>query len=114
MTTAGCAHCSWKASTPTRYNRLEKEGYDVELLGRALDEDELIARLDGVQLLGIRSKTQVTVAVLDAAPQLMAIGAFCIGTDQIDLAGASSRRHRRPSTRRSPTPAAWSSWPSPS
>jgi len=76
---------------PDAVHRLEKEGYDVELLGRALDEDELIGRLDGVQLLGIRSKTQVTAAALDAAPQLTAIGAFCIGTDQIDLAGASSR-----------------------
>src|SRR5690349_9382025 len=70
-------------------SRLESEGYAVELLGRALDEDELIARLAAVQLLGIRSKTTVSAAAVKAAPQLLAIGAFCIGTDQIDLAAAS-------------------------
>src|SRR5215203_6537117 len=43
----------------------------------------------GVQLLGIRSKTNVTRAVLDECPDLLAIGAFCIGTNQIDVAAAS-------------------------
>jgi D-3-phosphoglycerate dehydrogenase / 2-oxoglutarate reductase len=76
---------------PDAVNRLEKEGYQVELLGRALDEDELIARLPGVHLLGIRSKTRVTAAALESAPDLIGIGAFCIGTDQIDLAAASQR-----------------------
>jgi D-3-phosphoglycerate dehydrogenase len=76
---------------PDAVNRLEKEGYQVELLGRALDEDELIARLPGVHLLGIRSKTRVSAAALATAPELMAIGAFCIGTDQIDLAEAGRR-----------------------
>jgi D-3-phosphoglycerate dehydrogenase / 2-oxoglutarate reductase len=70
---------------------LEKSGYDVEPVGRALDEDELIARISGVELLGIRSKTGVTDAVLAAAPDLLAVGAFCIGTNQIDLASASQR-----------------------
>ena len=70
---------------------LEKNGYAVEILGRALDEDELIARIAGVELLGIRSKTSVTDAVLAAAPDLLAVGAFCIGTNQIDLAAASQR-----------------------
>jgi D-3-phosphoglycerate dehydrogenase len=68
---------------------MRAEGYQVDTVGRALDEDELIARLDGVHLLGIRSKTQVTAAALAAAPQLRAIGAFCIGTDQIDLRSAA-------------------------
>jgi D-3-phosphoglycerate dehydrogenase len=76
---------------PDAVNRLEKEGYHVELLGRGLDEDELIARLPEFDLLGIRSKTQVSAAALAAAPRLAAIGAFCIGTDQIDLAAASQR-----------------------
>src|SRR5256885_10883650 len=71
-------------------SRLAAEGYQVELLGRALDEDELIARLGEVHLLGIRSKTTVSAAALKAAPQLVAIGAFCIGTDQIDLAAAAT------------------------
>jgi D-3-phosphoglycerate dehydrogenase len=75
---------------PHAVTRLTTEGYAVESLGRALDEDELAGRLGGVQLLGIRSKTTVSAAVLKAAPQLVAIGAFCIGTDQIDLAAAAA------------------------
>ncbi|MEV8513645.1 phosphoglycerate dehydrogenase [Dactylosporangium sp. NPDC051484] len=70
---------------PIAVERLRSEGYEVDTVGRALDEDELVARLNGVHLLGIRSKTQVTANVLASAPQLRAIGAFCIGTDQIDL-----------------------------
>ena len=71
--------------------RLEAEGYEVESVSSALDEAELIERVKGVALLGIRSKTKVTSAVLDAADSLVAIGAFCIGTDQIDLVSAASR-----------------------
>src|SRR5690554_1152260 len=56
-----------------------------------MDEDELIAALDGVQLLGIRSKTQLTERVMEASPSLIAVGAFSIGTNQIDL-GAAARR----------------------
>jgi D-3-phosphoglycerate dehydrogenase len=56
----------------------------------ALDEAELTDALQGVQLLGIRSKTQVTKAVLDAAPDLVAVGAYCIGTNQIDLSAAAT------------------------
>ena len=69
--------------------RLAKEGYEVETLPRALGEDELTGALDEVNLLGIRSGTCVTERVLDAAPHLVAIGAFCIGVNQIDLAAAS-------------------------
>ncbi len=69
---------------------LRSAGYDVEQLTRALAEDELIRRLEGVDLLGIRSKTDVTAKVLEAAPQLLAIGAFCIGTNQIDTRAASA------------------------
>ncbi|HEY4027424.1 MAG TPA: phosphoglycerate dehydrogenase [Candidatus Dormibacteraeota bacterium] len=63
----------------------------VETVGHALDEDELIRRLTGVHLLGIRSKTRVTERVLAAAPSLLGVGAFCIGTEQIDLEAASHR-----------------------
>jgi D-3-phosphoglycerate dehydrogenase len=55
----------------------------------ALDEDELIEALQGVHLLGLRSKTHVTERVLREAPDLIAIGAFSIGTNQIDLAAAA-------------------------
>jgi D-3-phosphoglycerate dehydrogenase len=68
-----------------------QEGYQVEQVKGALDEDELIARIEGVSILGIRSKTQVTAKVLAAANRLIAIGAFCIGTNQIDLPEAMRR-----------------------
>ena len=72
---------------------LEGAGCDVEALDRALDDADLAAALDGVQLLGIRSKTEVPSAVLSSprASDLVAIGAFCIGTNQIDLAAATGR-----------------------
>jgi D-3-phosphoglycerate dehydrogenase len=70
---------------------LEDAGWAVESVDRASDESELIAALGGVDLLGIRSKTDVSAAVLAAAPQLLAVGAFCIGTNQIDLAAAGAR-----------------------
>ena len=76
---------------PDAVARLKADAVDVETLGRALDEAELVERMADVELLGIRSKTQVTSAVLAAAPRLLAVGAFCIGTDQIDLAAASTR-----------------------
>ena len=70
---------------------LKDAGFDVERLDRALTEAELIERLPGVQVLGIRSNTTVTAAALDAAPDLLALGAFCIGTNQVDLAAAADR-----------------------
>jgi D-3-phosphoglycerate dehydrogenase len=76
---------------PDAAARLSKDGYQVETASRALAEDELIAAIGGVHLLGIRSGTQVTQRVLDAAPDLLAVGAFCIGVNQIDLPAASAR-----------------------
>ena len=70
---------------------LTSAGIAVDNRVGALDEDELIEALKGVQLLGIRSKTQVTERVLAAATDLIAIGAFSIGTNQVDL-GAAARR----------------------
>jgi D-3-phosphoglycerate dehydrogenase len=70
---------------------LRDAGYDVERLTVALGEDELVARIRGTHLLGIRSNTTVTQRVLDAAEDLVAIGAFCIGTNQIDLAAATDK-----------------------
>ena len=61
----------------------------MESIERALAEDELIEYLEGVHLHGIRSKTQVTQRVLVAAPTLTGLGAFCIGTNQIDIRSAS-------------------------
>ena len=70
---------------PDAAELLRAAGHEVETRTGALAEDELVAALDGVDLLGIRSTTFVTDKVLAAAPQLQAIGAFCIGTNQIDL-----------------------------
>ncbi len=68
---------------------LQSANFDVTCLDRALDEAELIEAVADVQLLGIRSKTQITEKVLSAAPQLLSVGAFCIGTNQIDLLSAT-------------------------
>lgn len=66
-----------------------KEGYQVETLKSALSEDELIERIKDVSILGIRSKTKVTENVLKNAGKLKCIGAFSIGTDQINLESAA-------------------------
>jgi D-3-phosphoglycerate dehydrogenase len=76
---------------PDAVAALAADGIEVESLERALDPAELASRLDGIALLGIRSKTDVTEAVLEQAPDLLAIGAFCIGTNQIDVTAASQR-----------------------
>jgi D-3-phosphoglycerate dehydrogenase / 2-oxoglutarate reductase len=76
---------------PDAATRLTKAGYQVETRAGALTEGELIAAIGDVQVLGIRSGTQVSARVLDAAPDLLAVGAFCIGVNQIDLAAASER-----------------------
>ncbi|GAA4628390.1 phosphoglycerate dehydrogenase [Cellulomonas oligotrophica] len=70
---------------------LEAAGFDVITRTGALDEPELVEALSGVQVLGIRSKTQVTAAALAAAPDLEVVGAFCIGTNQVDLHAAAER-----------------------
>ena len=76
---------------PAAEQILRSSGFEVESVPRALDEDELVERVAGVELLGIRSKTHVTPRVLDAADSLIAVGAFCIGTNQIDVVTASGR-----------------------
>ncbi|HEX4386728.1 MAG TPA: phosphoglycerate dehydrogenase [Myxococcales bacterium] len=68
-----------------------RAGFEVESLTGALTEAQLKDKLHDVSLLGIRSKTNITKAALEAAPQLLAIGAFCIGVDQIDRASCSQR-----------------------
>lgn len=64
-------------------------GYSVRKLTGALSEADLINEIKDVHLLGIRSKTQVTRKVLEAAKKLQAIGCFCIGTNQVDLKAAT-------------------------
>jgi D-3-phosphoglycerate dehydrogenase len=76
---------------PVAAEILEAAGWQVRTGRAALHEAELVAAAADVDVLGIRSKTQVTAAVLDAAKRLTAVGAFCIGTNQIDLRAASHR-----------------------
>lgn len=66
-----------------------EEGYEVETVSRALSEEELMKKIKGVFLLGIRSKTQVTKKVLESADKLLALGAFCIGINQVDVLQSS-------------------------
>jgi D-3-phosphoglycerate dehydrogenase len=75
---------------PVATEILRASGFEVETRPGALDEAELIEALDGVHVLGIRSKTTVTRKVLESSPHLLAVGTFSIGTNQIDLAAASS------------------------
>jgi D-3-phosphoglycerate dehydrogenase len=75
---------------PEGVRLLTERGIEVETVKGALDEAELIDALQGVQLLGIRSKTNVTRSAFDASPDLQAIGAFCIGTNQVDLTAAAT------------------------
>lgn len=70
---------------PDAFRIMKEEGYNVTTHPGALDEDELSERIKDVSVLGIRSKTQLTQKVLDNAQRLIAVGAFCIGTNQIDL-----------------------------
>ena len=74
---------------PSAVERLEEAGYSVDTVKGALDEDDLIAAVKGVHVLGIRSKTTVSRRVLEEADKLMAVAAFCIGVNQIDLDAAS-------------------------
>ena len=66
-------------------SKLKEEGYQVEVYPAGMTEDELAEAIKDVSVLGIRSKTMVTDKVLANAKRLLAIGAFCIGTNQIDL-----------------------------
>lgn len=74
---------------PQAVDIFEKEGYQVEYLATALTEEELCEKIVDVNILGIRSKTKVTEKVIQSAKRLINIGAFCIGTNQIDLEACS-------------------------
>jgi D-3-phosphoglycerate dehydrogenase / 2-oxoglutarate reductase len=76
---------------PIAVEMMKSEGFNVETYHAALTEEELIQKIKNVSVLGIRSKTMVTERVLEHASRLMAIGAFCIGTNQIDLKVATKK-----------------------
>ena len=74
---------------PAAVARLEAAGYDVDLRKASMSATELVEALPGVDLLGIRSNTHLTSEVLAQASDLQAVGCFCIGTNQVDLAAAT-------------------------
>ncbi len=76
---------------PGAADLLTEAGFEVESQKGALDEHQLAERLVDIDVLGIRSRTQVTEAALDKTSRLTAVGAFCIGTNQIDLRSATAR-----------------------
>lgn len=76
---------------PFVVQHFKEQGFDVEALPGALTDSELKAKLADVSILGIRSKTEVRSEVIAACPKLEAIGAFCIGTNQIDMTSASTQ-----------------------
>ncbi len=72
--------------------QFKQNGYvNVKKLGGAISEQQLIEEIKDVHLLGIRSKTQVTEKVLNAALKLQAIGCFCIGVNQVNLKAATKK-----------------------
>ncbi|MBX9785027.1 MAG: phosphoglycerate dehydrogenase [Chitinophagaceae bacterium] len=71
---------------------IKESGYvSVRKLNGALSEEELMKEVKDVHLLGIRSKTQITQKILDAASKLQAIGCFCIGVNQVNLKAATAK-----------------------
>jgi D-3-phosphoglycerate dehydrogenase / 2-oxoglutarate reductase len=64
---------------------LEGQGYQVEFLKTSLGEEELIKKIADVHAIGIRSKTKLTANILKHAKNLVVVGCFCIGTNQVDL-----------------------------
>ncbi len=72
--------------------KFKENGYtNIKKINSALSEAELCDAVKNVHLLGIRSKTQITKKVLDAAPKLQAIGCFCIGVNQVNLEAATNK-----------------------
>ena len=70
--------------------KFKKEGYNVEIFEGSLDEVELIKKIKNISILGIRSKTVISKKVIDSAERLLSVGAFCIGTNQINLKHCSN------------------------
>src|SRR5436305_754976 len=76
----------------TAVKLFKQNGYvNVRKLGGAISEEDLINEIRDVHLLGIRSKTQITENILNAAQRLQAIGCFCIGVNQVNLKAAIKR-----------------------
>ena len=78
--------------SPSAVQSLAADGYhNVERLSKALESTALRDALQGVHILGIRSRTRIDLESLTNADSLMAVGCFCIGTDQVNLSAARER-----------------------
>ncbi|CCD22468.1 uncharacterized protein NDAI_0A03110 [Naumovozyma dairenensis CBS 421] len=69
----------------------KQQGYQVEFHKTAMGEDELLGKIKDFHAIGIRSKTKLTAKVLEQAKNLICIGCFCIGTNQVDLNYAADK-----------------------
>lgn len=76
---------------PSAHELFRAEGFHLETLAGAVGADELAARIEDVHIIGIRSKTRITDAALARGRRLLAVGCFCIGTNQVDLESANRR-----------------------
>lgn len=75
---------------PIAQKRLQDEGYEVDLITHSPGEEELLKILPKYSALGIRSKTELSERIFETQSQLLAVGAFCIGTNQINLQAAKN------------------------
>ena len=77
---------------PSAVEALNRAGYDnIEMHKKALPPEELKAAIAGAHFVGIRSRTQLTEDVFESAKKLVAVGCFCIGTNQVDLNAATKK-----------------------
>lgn len=76
---------------PRGVDLFKTDGFSVQTVAGSPDPKELATMLAGTHVLGLRSKTQLTAELMAAAPKLLAVGCFCIGTDQVDLPTAARR-----------------------
>jgi len=76
---------------PLAEQKFYERGFEVESISRSLSQKELYEKIKGISILGIRSKTTISKEVLNEADSLTAIGAFCIGTKQIDIDECSKK-----------------------
>ena len=77
---------------PVAVENFQKSGLkEIEMHAGSLPEDRLLELIPDVNIIGIRSKTKITRQIMDTAPKLLAVGCFCIGTDQVDLDAAAKR-----------------------
>ena len=77
---------------PSAVETLQRAGYqNIESHQKALPPEELMAAISDAHFVGIRSRTQLTAEIFEAAKKLVAVGCFCIGTNQVDLKAATSK-----------------------